>query len=244
VQGDVIRLEGCVNDGGFSVPGLYVVTAGIAPLPAGRYRLEYHRGYCDLAGNISGAPRFITSFDIEVKDRAADWPPPPDPVMPVSTYFHQGFGHYFITADEQEQVALDSHTFEGWQLVPSTGSDHVRFGFWRAGQRLRPVCRFFSAAFAPKSSHFYTADPTECEKVKANGDWIYEGIAGYVLPPTGSSGCEQGTPLYRLYNNGEGGAPSHRYTTDAGEAEYLTQAGWIPEGVLGCVPGIAPPYRP
>jgi hypothetical protein len=106
------------------------------------------------------------------------------------------------------------------------------------------VCRFFSVAFAPKSSHFYTANPAECEKVKANGDWIYEGIAGYVLPPEGSSGCERGTPLYRLYNNGEGGAPSHAYTTDPGEAEYWTQAGWISEGVLGCVPAIAPPYRP
>jgi hypothetical protein len=48
-------------------------------------------------------------------------------------------------------------------------------------------------------------------------------------------------PIYRLYNNGPGGAPNHRYTTsDAIRAQMIAQ-GWIPEGygplgVIMCSP--------
>jgi hypothetical protein len=248
VVGNVIRLEGCVNDGGFSVPDVYVATAGVAPIPAGRYRVEYHRAECDSSGHYYAPAKFLTSFDVEVKESGPNWPGPPDAVMPVSRYFHEGFGHYFITADESEQIALDSRVFDGWELWElargNLGSDNGKFGFWRAGEGLSAVCRFFSTAFAPKSSHFYTAEASECEKVKANPNWLYEGVAGYVLPAQTATQCAQGIPLYRLYNNGQGEAPNHQYTTDARDADFQAQHGWASEGILGCVPSIAPPYRP
>jgi hypothetical protein len=48
-------------------------------------------------------------------------------------------------------------------------------------------------------------------------------------------------PLYRLYNNGQGQAPNHRYTTSVVVRVSMIAAGWIPEGngadgVIGCVP--------
>ena len=47
-------------------------------------------------------------------------------------------------------------------------------------------------------------------------------------------------PLYRLYNNGSGGAPNHRYTTQADVRTQMIGQGWIPEGlgigVVACVP--------
>jgi len=33
-----------------------------------------------------------------------------------------------------------------------------------------------------------------------------------------------------LYNNGMGGAPNHRFTTDANVRTQMINAGWIPEG--------------
>jgi len=51
-------------------------------------------------------------------------------------------------------------------------------------------------------------------------------------------------PLYRLYNDGQGGAPNHRYTTQAATRSAMLANGWIAEGVgelgvIGCVPGAA-----
>ena len=36
--------------------------------------------------------------------------------------------------------------------------------------------------------------------------------------------------MYRLYNNGQGAAPNHRYTTDLGVRAQMLAQGWIPEG--------------
>jgi len=246
VAGDVIRVEGCVGDAGFSVPGLYVVSVGVPPLAPGRYRVEYQRAICrNDTGEMVIPSRFLGSFSIDVKSAGADWPGPLEPVMPVTEYYHAEFDHYFITADEEEQVALDSHRFSGWELsTPNYFSPAAKFGFYRENARanLIPVCRFFSSSFAPRSSHFYTADASECASVKANPDWTFEGIVGYVLPNGFCDGSS--APLYRLYNNGLGGAPSHKYTLQDYDRSYLLQAGWVEEGVLGCVPVIAAPFAP
>jgi uncharacterized protein DUF5648 len=43
--------------------------------------------------------------------------------------------------------------------------------------------------------------------------------------------CPSGTSnVYRLYNNGQGGAPAHRYTTSSITRAQMIQQGWIPEG--------------
>ena len=100
------------------------------------------------------------------------------------------------------------------------------------------MCRFFTTAVAPKSSHFYTADPAECEVVKANPNWQYEKIAFYVVPVFGEMWlCRDGRGVYRMYNDGMTGAPNHRYTTDSAVYEEFTSArGWLPEGVRFCSP--------
>jgi len=99
------------------------------------------------------------------------------------------------------------------------------------------VCRFFTVAFAPKSSHFYTADPVECDGVKANPAWQYEKIAYYIRVPTGS-GCPTGTiPVYRMYNSGQTGAritgsrPIRPSTPSS-----RPNLGWAPEGIRFCAP--------
>jgi len=107
---------------------------------------------------------------------------------------------------------------------------------------LNAVCRFFSTAFAPKSSHFYTPLPAECTVVKSNPSWMFEAEVFFVAVPALDGACPTGTsPVYRIYNNGQGAAPNHRYTTDLAVRTAMLALGWIPEGygpigVIMCAP--------
>ena len=85
-------------------------------------------------------------------------------------YHHATFDHYFLTALPDEIAKLDSGIFSGW--VRTGQSFGVYFRDIEGGS---PVCRFFSTAFGPKSSHFYTADASECARVQSNRDWQFEG---------------------------------------------------------------------
>jgi len=141
-------------------------------------------------------------------------------------YYNAGFDHYFITAISDEITKLDNGTFVGWAR---TGGS---FNVYVADQvGTHPVCRFFSTSFAPKSSHFYTPDAAECAVVKRNADWHFEGLVFNIAVPDANGTCSPGTqPVYRLYNNGMGAAPNHRYTTSLATRAGMIAQGWIPEG--------------
>jgi hypothetical protein len=152
-------------------------------------------------------------------------------------YYHAEFDHYFITAIDAEISALDAGRFIGWTR---TGLGFDVFQSTVTGTS--PVCRFFSTAFAPKSSHFYTPDVNECAIVKLNASWSFEGQVFSLALPSATGTCPAGTvPLYRMYNNGKGGAPNHRYTQSAAVRSQMQAQGWISEGygslgVIGCNP--------
>jgi hypothetical protein len=151
-------------------------------------------------------------------------------------YYHAGFDHYFVTAIPNEITLLDNGTLAGWSR---TGQAFNVFVTGTPGTV--EVCRFFSTAFGLRSSHFYTPDANECAIVTASATWQFEGRVFNVVPPNGDGSCPTATqPLYRLYNNGQGGSPNHRYTTDLGLFDAMVLLGWIPEGsgigVIACVP--------
>jgi hypothetical protein len=152
-------------------------------------------------------------------------------------YYHQAFDHYFITAIADEITKLDNGTFVGWAR---TGKSFNVYTSTASG--LNAVCRFFSTAFTPKSSHFYTPLPAECTTVKANPDWMFEAEVFFIAVPAIDGSCTANTsPVYRVYNNGQGGAPNHRYTTDLTVRNAMLTLGWIPEGygpigVIMCTP--------
>ena len=155
---------------------------------------------------------------------------PPPATIPVIEYYNAGFDHYFITTIALEISNLDSGKTPGWVR---TGKQFTAYAAAVAGSS--PVCRFFSTAFAPKSSHFYTPFPAECATVKTNPNWTFEGEVFPIGVPDGAGNCAAGTtPVYRLYNQGHGGAPNHRYTTDLDVRAQMLAQGWIPEG-LGAV---------
>ena len=141
-----------------------------------------------------------------------------------------------MTAIGDEITKLDNGTFVGWAR---TGRSFKVYPNAAAG--LSAVCRFFSTAFAPKSSHFYTPHAQECATVKESPDWLFEGEVFFMPMPAPDGTCPANTnPVYRMYNDGHGGAPNHRYTTDLTERSAMLALGWIPEGngigVIMCAP--------
>jgi uncharacterized delta-60 repeat protein len=156
-------------------------------------------------------------------------------------YFHPGFGHYFVSAFGAEQSGLDLAKDQAWVR---TGK---QFNVWyQPAPELAETCRFWSdQTFAPRSSHFYTPYAAECAALRAGSVWRYEGIAFYLRLPEGVPGarvCPAGSrPLYRAYNNGQGGAPNHRYTADIATLDAMVAQGWIAEGegqarIFACAP--------
>lgn len=148
----------------------------------------------------------------------------PNPKAAAVEYFHSGMGHYFVTAQQDEIDALDAGFFgPEWSRTGETWS------VWTDGAQLLDVCRFFTIAFAPLGSHFYTANAAECELVKHNPVWIYEKIAFKVAALNEDGSCKNGIFLYRLFNNGMSGAPNHRYTTSLIIRDQMIAKGFSPE---------------
>lgn len=146
--------------------------------------------------------------------------------------------HVFLTAHAGEIAALDSGQIPGWTR---TGLE-----LWvddAPGTGLAPVCRFFSAHFAPSALHFLTAFEAECAALKASPVWTYEGIAFHVPLPDpiegGGAICDAGTfPVFRWYNNGQRGVPRHAFTpygggtTDPARRQGgYAENGWASEGM-------------
>ena len=95
-------------------------------------------------------------------------------------YYHAGFDHYFITAIADEITKLDNGTFVGWARTGLSFNVYAAAG---APASSAIVYRFFSTSFAPKSSHFYTANFPEYQPSLQNPNWQFEGqVFNVVLP--------------------------------------------------------------
>jgi hypothetical protein len=157
--------------------------------------------------------------------------------LTVVEYVHAGVGHYFATAAADEISKLDAGVFSGWSRTGESFRAHAAGTPGNAN-----VCRFLSTAFAGKASHFLTPVADECAAVNANPDWLFEGEVLSMALPDDAGDCPAGTkPLYRLYNEGQGGAPNHRYTTRLEVRTAMLVQRWKSEGsggagVIGCVP--------
>ena len=165
----------------------------------------------NLATNLAGASASVTAASF---------------VATAIEYYHAQFGHYFVTATGDEIDKLDSGYFTGWARTGESFKVYVA-----AGSGLAPVCRFFTVAFPPTSSHFYAPRGLGCEGTLANADWQFEGDRFYAPLPDAAGMCPAGTvPIYRLYNNGQGGAPNHRFTISDTIRMQMLSRGYIAEG--------------
>ncbi len=153
-------------------------------------------------------------------------------------------GHYFYTSDPVEMAQLDAGAM---------GRFHRTGGSFPIGGYVR-TCRFYGSVKPGPNSHFFSADPGECEALKAaqrvprpvsETQWNYEGFAFEVMPASATAPiCTAGLqPVYRLYNNAfssagsRGFASNHRYTMNkSAEVDEMIAKGWQNEGVAFCVP--------
>jgi hypothetical protein len=177
--------------------------------------------------NGTPIPNVATNFAGQTASVQGGPTTPPDGRTAVE-YLYQAWNMYFVTSIPGEVTALDSGAFAGWQR---TGLQFNVYPADAAPAGASPVWRFFSTSFAPKSSHFYTALPVEYNALLVNADWQLEGQVFNIPVPALDGSCPASTiPVYRLYNNGMGGAPNHRFTTDATVRTQMIAAGWVPEG--------------
>ena len=159
--------------------------------------------------------------------------------QPAVEYYYAAWNFYFITSIPAEIAALDGGAFGGvWQR---TGQQFNVYSTTNPPAGATTVWRFFSTTFAPKSSHFSTDIVSEYNSLLANPNWQLEGAVFNTPPPAADGTCPAGSiPIYRVYNNGMGGAPNHRFTTDLNVRAQMLSEGWAPEGfgigVVFCSP--------
>ncbi len=152
------------------------------------------------------------------------------PLAYLVEYYHAPFDHYFMTLDPAEIALLDARQppFQDWTRTGFALAAHVDWP-----PLATRFCRFFNATFAPKSSHFYGADgnsASDCRTtLNAFPDWTLETEAAFFAYDPYHCGSAEKV-VYRVYNNGMGGAPNHRFAADEGQLARMLAAGWAVEG--------------
>jgi hypothetical protein len=200
-----------------------------------------------IAVQLAGESCNTQSFDVLASSTPSLSPPlltKPAPQLRIEVaveYYHAGWNMYFVTALPDEIAALDGGAFGGaWTR---TGQQFNVYALEGAPASSSMVSRFFSTMFAPKSAHVYVASAVEYDALVSGtiAGWELEGPVFSAPLPASDGTCPEGTiPVYRLYNDGMGGAPNQRLITDANEFAQALTAGWIPEGE-GIGVGLCPP---
>ena len=182
-------------------------------------------GSISVISNGLGSPQAISASGTGTTSTSS-------PTLPVVEYYNPVFDHYFITSVAAEVSLLNARQppFQDWVPTGLTFNGYVNA---TAPAGSVAICRFFNSTFAPKSSHFYAPHGLGCEATIASFlDWKLEDdkLFNSMLPDAGGV-CPGGTiPVYRLYNNGMGGAPNHRFVTSLVERQNMISKGYIAEG--------------
>jgi uncharacterized protein (DUF1800 family) len=157
-----------------------------------------------------------------------------EPTGRAVEFYNTDLHHYFITAFPEEAAGIDKGTAgPGWTR---TGGSFGVFLDAADEPALVPVCRFYGTPGKGPNSHFYTADAAECEAVKKDPGWTFEGIAYYIRPLSPSAACDaSSTPVYRSYNNGYiRNDSNHRFTIDLTVQQNMPRQGYSLEGPVMC----------
>ena len=151
-------------------------------------------------------------------------------------FFNTILGHFFMAAGADEIAAIRSGAAgPGWV---ETGQSFKVFdrGVVDPAGAAAPVCRFYGVPAGGPNSHFFTASESECDLVKRNGGWFFEGIGFHILPVQPDGQCAAGyLSVNRAYNNGfPRNDSNHRFTTSDSTLREMGQQGWAMEGTVMC----------
>lgn len=156
----------------------------------------------------------------------------------IIEFYNTHLNHYFITNPTEAAMIDAGSAGPGWVRTGQSfkGSDV-------SGVNVAPTCRFYTTG---ANSHFYTAEASECNQLKALNPqnvlgpdyWTYEGIAFHARIRNDQSCGVGNQPVYRFYNNRAAeGDSNHRFVTDAFIYQQMAAQNWIAEGVAICTTG-------
>ncbi len=162
--------------------------------------------------------------------------PPEAGDTPVVEFHNTVLDHYFMAAGAGEIAGIDAgaagpgwertgESFKAWLAMPADPSVLAA-----------PVCRFYGVPAGGPNSHFFTSDPAECDLVKRQGGWYYEGIGFYIRPAPADGRCPDGyLGVMRAYNMGfPRNDSNHRYSTSDSTMRDMARLGWVVEGTAMC----------
>jgi serine protease len=183
-----------------------------------------------MAG-AAGTWRFEVVFHGQTRSVAFQVGASEPPRTEIVEYYAASLDHYFMTGLPFEQAVLDAGTpIAGWTRTGRSFPAYADVGFG-----LSTVCRFFGTPGVGFNTHFFTAFDFECDALKPEAAWIFEGNAFYIAADVWQ--CPASTrPVFRLYNNGMAGQPGHRYTTSYPVIDAMQRQGWLLEGLVFCAP--------
>jgi lysyl endopeptidase len=187
---------------------------------------------CSASNNLADYSQLSNQYPYISQYLAATPPPPPPGTgkAQVVEYYNATENHYFITPNAVEIGLLGKPPFQDWQ---PTGLTFLAYAPGSPPAGAVGVCRFYNDHFQGTSTHFYAPHGLGCEDVIASfPDWTLEDPQlFYANLPDANGNCPSGQiPVYRLYNNGMGGAPNHRFTTNATVRQQMISQGYAPEG--------------
>jgi serine protease len=155
---------------------------------------------------------------------------PPAGTASVVEFYDATLDHYFVTSDPLEIATLDTdtprwrrtgHVFYAW-IDPTQAPP---------GVSPQPVCRFYAGPEQQIDSHWFSADPVECDAVHAPGShWTRETSAAFwVEMPAIDGQCRAGTlPVHRFFNNRRDA--NQRHTVDLSVKRAMINRAWVPDG--------------
>jgi dienelactone hydrolase len=156
--------------------------------------------------------------------------------MRTIEFYNTVLEHYFLAAGQDEIDKINAggagpsweetgESFKAWLTMPS---DTLTLA--------APVCRFYGGLNGGPNTHFFTASAQECDLVKRNGGWFYEGIGFYIRPVDATRRCPDGMlSVNRAYNNGAiRHDPNHRHSTSDSTMAEMARKGWTVEGTAMC----------
>lgn len=168
----------------------------------------------------------------------------PVPTVQVFEFYNASLDRYFRTANAEEAAGLRANAMSGESDTGQTFLAYPRTGY---PETAKPVCRFYGSQSPGPNSHFYTADPGECESLKklqqsapaTEKRWNFEEVAFAIRVPEGDK-CpgDAPVPVYRAYNKGfeRGKDSNHRLVTDRTLYDKMIISGWTGENVVMCAP--------
>jgi serine protease len=150
----------------------------------------------------------------------------------VYEFYNEDLNHYFRTGKKTDAAGVNrGEAGHGWL---DTG-DYF-YGWTSAVDGAIPICRFYGTPGKGPNSHVYIASGYDCEQVKLDPGWTYEGTGFYAKLPLGDGSCPgDSVPVYRVYNNRwMFNDSNHRFTTDKAVYQQMISKGWQAEGVRFC----------